>query len=79
LVVDNKSRLAYLSVMGRPPAEHPRSVHVGFRITEEDEFELTKVGEQMARPGEILSHNDVARLLMHEALKNRVQVRKARR
>jgi hypothetical protein len=62
--------------MARPPAEHPRSIQIAFRVTDEVSHELTKLSEAEARPGESLSEHEMARILMHEALEKRRKVRR---
>ncbi len=61
--------------VGRPPSENPRNVTIGYRIDQATADDLDAELAQERRPGLVLSRNDVARMLMTEAL----EVRKAKR
>jgi hypothetical protein len=62
--------------VGRPPAENPRNVQIGFRV---DQATSEAIDAEIAveqRPGLLLSRNDMARMLMAEALEARAEKRR---
>ena len=62
--------------MGRPPAEKPRNVQIAFRIDQATSDQIDAELEADARPGLVLSRNDMARILMAEAIEARRTKRK---
>lgn len=62
--------------VGRPPAENPRNVQIAYRVDQAtaDAIDAEIATEQ--RPGLLLSRNDMARMLMAEALEARIEKRK---
>ena len=64
------------TAVGRPPADKPRIVQIGYRIDQEMADAVDVEIDHTRRPGEFLSRNDMARILMAEALEARVVVRR---
>ena len=64
--------------LGRPPAENPRNVQISFRVDQSTGDELDRELQIERRPGLILSRNDMARMLMSEALAARQAARRAK-
>jgi hypothetical protein len=64
--------------MARPLAEHPQKVLISYRVTEDVAALLDREIADEARPGEILSQHDMARILMNEALAVRTAERKVK-
>jgi hypothetical protein len=62
--------------MGRPPADNPRNIQVNFRIDRVIAADLDAELEIEQKPGLFLSRNDVARMLVLEALAARQAKRK---
>ena len=62
--------------MARPLAENPQKVLISYRVTEDTVAMLDREIADEARPGEVLSHHDMARILMNEALAARTAERK---
>jgi len=67
------------AAVGRPPAENPRNVQIAYRVTQSTSDALDDEIKAEARPGELLSRNDMARILMDEALAARLAIRKTKR
>ena len=86
IVVDNNNDASKVEFMqarklesaavGRPPAENPRNVQIAFRVDQATADALDAEIATEHRPGLLLSRNDVARMLMHEALEARADKRK---
>ena len=64
--------------VGRPPVENPRNVTIHYRVDQSTADALDAEISNERRPGEVLSRNDLARILMHEALEARRQQRGGR-
>jgi hypothetical protein len=67
------------AAVGRPPVDKPRNVQIAFRINEEVADALDVELELERRPGFDISRNDVARMLMFEALAARQAARAKKR
>jgi len=67
------------AAVGRPPAENPRNVQIAYRVTQSTSDALDEEITVEARPGELLSRNDMARILMDEALAARLAARKGKK
>lgn len=65
--------------MGRPPADDPLSVQLSFRVNETTGEAIDEEIKAEARPGLRLSRNDMARMLIAEALEARAASRKKRK
>lgn len=63
------------AVVGRPPAENPRNVQIAFRIDQQTAESVDAELDADRRPGLVLSRNDMARILMAEALEERARKR----
>jgi hypothetical protein len=63
------------SGVGRPPADKPRNVQIAYRVDEETAKAIDAEIATEQRPGLTLSRNDMARMLMAEALEARQQKR----
>ena len=64
--------------VGRPPVDNPRNVAIAYRVNQATADALDAEIEIEKRPGLELSRNDMARMLMAEALAARAQVRKSK-
>lgn len=62
--------------VGRPPAENPRNVQIGFRVDQDTAALIDAEIETVQQPGLIISRNDMARILMAEALEARADKRR---
>lgn len=65
--------------MGRPPADDPLSVQLSFRVSESTGKALASERDTEERPGLRLSLNDMARMLLAEALEARAIARKGKK
>jgi hypothetical protein len=68
--------LESIRTVGRPPADNPRNVQINFRIDQKTADDLDGELELERKPGLLLSRNDIARMLMTEALEARQTKRK---
>jgi hypothetical protein len=64
--------------VGRPPVDKPRNVQIAYRVDEETAKAIDDEIATEQRPGLTLSRNDMARMLMAEALEARHQRRNKR-
>ena len=71
-------KLVDSSAVGRPPADKPRIVQIGYRIDQEMADAVDVEIDHTRRPGEFLSRNDMARILMAEALEARAAGRRSK-
>jgi hypothetical protein len=62
--------------VGRPPAEDPRKIQIAYRVTQSMADAIDAEIETVRQPGLIISRNDMARILMAEALEARAEKRK---
>lgn len=65
--------------VGRPPVDNPRNVAIAYRIDQATADAIDAEIEVEQRPGLVLSRNDMARMLMAEALANRAAARKGKK
>ncbi len=65
--------------MGRRPSANPKSTQISFRIDAAATAALDREVEADQRPGLTLSRNDVARMLLAEALEARAAKRGKRK
>jgi hypothetical protein len=65
--------------MGRRPVENPLSVQLAFRVDQTTGEALDAEIKVEAKPGLSLSRNDIARILIAEALEARAKARKGKR
>ena len=59
--------------VGRPPADNPRNVQIAYRVDQATADAIDAEINAELRPGLLLSRNDMARMLMAEALAARTQ------
>lgn len=62
--------------VGRPPADDPLNVQLSFRVNQSMGKAIDAELERERRPGLQLSRNDMARILMAEALEARAEKHK---
>jgi hypothetical protein len=62
--------------MGRRPSSNPLSIQLAFRVDEKMGEALDAEIDVEQKPGLVLSRNDVARILLAEALDARAQARR---
>jgi hypothetical protein len=63
------------AAMGRRPASNPLSVQLAFRVDEDTGRALDHEMKIESKPGLAISRNDVARILIMEALAQRAKKR----
>jgi hypothetical protein len=86
IVVDNnndKDEIGFMQArklesagVGRPPAEDPRKIQIAYRVTQSMADAIDSEIETVRQPGLMISRNDMARILMAEALEARAEKRK---